>query len=127
MEILDTIWTYLQPVWAWLMEGVTAYGPTLENSEAINWMHQGIQMGVIALVMALLMQSYAAVLIFTVVGVVVHVIVDEVLPIVRDNAAFAMPDLTAMPYWQYLSFAALTYLVGITILYMIKSIIFRGD
>jgi len=125
MEFLDTIWTYLQPVWAWMMEGVTTYGPL--DGETVNWMHLGIQMGVIALVMALLMQSYAAVLIFTVVGVIVHVIVDEVLPIVREGAAFAMPDLTAMPYWQYLSFAAATYLVGITILYIIKSIIFRGD
>lgn len=125
MEFLDTIWTYVEPVWLWLYAGVETYGPL--DGQTVNWMHLGIQMGVIALVMALLMQSYAAILIFTVVGVVVHVIVDEVLPIVRDGAEFAMPALTSMGYWQYLSFAALSYLVAITVLFMIKSLIFRGD
>lgn len=126
MEFLDQVWAYLAPVWSWLMAGVEAHGPVTAQG-AVNWTHLGIQMGVIALVMALLMQAYGAVLIFTIVGVVVHVIVDEVLPMVRDGASFSVPPVTDMSYWQYLAFAGAAYLVGITVLYIVKRIFVRGD
>ena len=121
MEIVDQVWAYLEPVWIWLKEGLYAFGPIKDG--AISWMFLGIQMGVIAIVMALLMQEYGAILIFTVVSVIVHVLVDVLLPMVRDSAAFEMPPLTDMLYWQYLAFAALAYLVGLTVLYIIKAIV----
>ena len=122
--MIGEIQTYIAPVWAWFQEGLNVHGPTA--AEGINWMTLGIQMGVIALVMALLMQSYGAILIFTVVGTVVHVVVDQVLPMVREGAAFSMPPVTAMDYWQYLAFLGTAYLVGITVFAMIKAILFRG-
>lgn len=122
MEILDQIWAYIAPVWAWLLAGLDAYGPEMADG-SISWLFLGLQMGVIALVMALLMQEYGAILIFTVVGVIVHVIVDVVLPMVRDGAAFAMPPVTDMVYWQYLAFAALGYFAGITVLSIVKAIV----
>ena len=122
MEFLDTLWAYIEPIWAWLEAGLMAYGPTGENG--ISWIHLGIQMGVIALVMALLMPSYGAVLVFTIASVIVHVIVDEVLPVVQGTGEFAIPAVTEMAYWQYIAFAAGAYLIGLTVLYIIKAIIF---
>ncbi len=121
MEFVDQIWAYVQPVWAWLMAGLE--GSQHGASGSVNWIMLGVQMGVIALVMALLMPSYGAILIFTVASVIVHVVVDQVLPMVRDGASFAMPPVTDMVYWQYIAFAAAAYLVGLTVLYIIKSIL----
>lgn len=116
MEILDTVWGYLEPVWAWLRAGLDVHGPG-------NWTELGIQMGVIAVVMALMMQSFGAILIFTVVGIIIHIVVDQVLPMVRDGAAFSMD--ADMSYWQYIAFLAVAYFVGLIVLFLIKSIIFR--
>lgn len=126
MDFVNQIWTYVEPVWAWLYAGLAAYGPQTEAG-AINWTQFGIQFGVIALVMALLMQSYGAILIFTVVGVIVHVAVDLVLPMVREGASFAMPPVSDMGYWQYIAFLAVAYIVVITVLAMLKAILFRGE
>lgn len=122
MEFLDPVMPYVEPVWAWLMNGVETFGPDTADG-SVNWLFLGLQMGVIALVMALLMPSYGAILIFTVASVIVHVVVDQVLPMVRDGASFALPPVTDLVYWQYVSFAAAAYLVGLSVLYMIKSII----
>ncbi len=118
MEYIDQIWAYIEPVWSWLMAGLqySMHG----DGGSINWIFLGVQMGVIGLVMALLMQEYAAILIFTVLSAIVHVIVDIVLPMVRDGASFAIPPVTDMLYWQYIAFLGLTYLVGLTVLYIIK-------
>jgi len=121
MEYVDQVWAYLEPAWAWLMAGVATYGPLQDG--VISWLFLGVQMGVIAVVMALLMQEYGAILIFTVVGMIVHVIVDVTLPMVRDSAAFEMPPVTDVLYWQYIAFLGLVYLVGMTILYIIKAIV----
>ncbi|MCC5995523.1 MAG: hypothetical protein JJU18_04030 [Oceanicaulis sp.] len=122
MEIVDMIWGYVAPIWSWLLEGVAAYGPHTAGGE-INWMFLGLQMGVIALVMALLMQQFGAILIFTVVGTIVHVVVDIALPMVRAGAGFEMPPVTDMAYLQYVAFAAVAYLIGITVLFILKSIV----
>lgn len=124
MEFLDTLWTYIAPIWAWLEAGLLAHGPTTLETGDISFMHLGIQMGVIGLVMALLMPSYGAVLIFTIASTIVHVIVDEALPMVRDGLPFSMPPVADITYWQYIAFAAGAYLVGLTLLYIIKAIIF---
>ena len=125
MEIVDQIMTYAAPVWAWLVAGAEAHSLGAVEGD-INWVHLGVQMGVIGLIMALLMQEFGAILIFTVVGVIVHVVVDQVIPMVRDGASFVMPPVGDQLYWQYLAFAAVIYLVGITVLYILKRILFRG-
>ncbi len=122
MEFLDPIMPYIDPVWSWLMAGVEAFAPQTASGD-IAWIPLGIQMGVIALVMALLMPSYGAVLVFTIASTIVHVVVDEVMPIIRDGASFAMPPVTDISYWQYIAFAAGAYLIGLTVLYIIKAIV----
>lgn len=121
MEFLDQIWVYVEPVWAWLMAGLEASSHS--DGASINWLMLGVQMGVIAVVMALLMPSYGAILIFTVASMIVHVVVDQVLPMVQSGAEFAIPPVTDLIYWQYLAFTGLAYLVGLTVLYIIKSIV----
>ncbi|MGY6531098.1 hypothetical protein [Glycocaulis sp.] len=118
MEILDTVWGFVEPVWAWLRAGLDAH-------YAGGWTQLGIQMGVIGVVMALMMQSFGAILIFTVVAMIIHVVVDQVLPMVRDGAAFAIPPVADMSYWQYIAFLAVAYFAGLIVLFLIKSIIFR--
>ena len=122
MDFLDPVMPYVEPIWAWLMNGVETFGPAKAEG-GVNWLFLGLQMGVIGLVMALLMPSYGAILIFTVASVIVHVVVDQVLPMVRDGAAFALPPVTDMAYWQYIAFAGVAYLVGLSILYIIKAIV----
>ena len=92
-----------------------------------------IQFGVIALVLAILLRSAGAILIFTIVGVIVHVIVDVVMPMVRgggmgdfDFGAFA-GNFTDVTYLKYLGALAIAYFFGILILGGIKGMLFRGD
>lgn len=122
MEFVDMIWGYVAPVWNWLVAGLAVHGPKTAAGD-INWTFLGLQMGVIALVMALLMQQYGAILIFTTLGVIVHVVVDVVLPMVRTSAPFNLPPVTEMPYLQYAAFLALGYFVAITVLSIIKSVL----
>jgi hypothetical protein len=122
MEFVDMIWGYVAPVWNWLAAGLAVHYPPNAGGE-INWTFLGLQMGVIALVMALLMQQYGAILIFTVLGAIVHVVVDVALPMVRAGEGFALPPVTEMPYLQYIAFLALGYFVAITVLSIIKSVL----
>ena len=130
MEFLDQIMGYIQPVIDFFMPGLVAHAG---DGAVVNWMPLGIQLGVIALVLALLMREFGAILIFTVVGVIIHVIVDVVMPMVRgggagdfDIAAFGA-QFTTTPYLLYLGALAISYLIAITVLSMIKGLIFRGD
>jgi len=131
MEILNQIMGYIQPAIDFFMPGLLAHAG---DGSVVNWMPLGIQLGVIALVLALLMREFGAILIFTVVGVVIHVIVDVVMPMVRggegaagfDAAAFA-GQLTQMDYLLYLGALAVGYFLAIIVLSILKGLIFRGD
>ncbi|WP_138514412.1 hypothetical protein [Maricaulis alexandrii] len=130
MEYLDQIMGYIQPAIDFFMPGLLAYAG---DGAVVDWMPLGIQLGVIALVLALLMREFGAILIFTVVGVIIHIIVDTVMPMVRgggadgfDFAVFAQ-QFTEMNYLLYLGAVAIGYLVAITILSMLKGLVFRGD
>jgi len=82
MEFLDPIMGYFNQALAFFMPGLLAHAG---DGAAVNWMALGIQLGVIALVLALLMREIGGIIIFTVVGVIIHVIVDVVMPMVRGG------------------------------------------
>ena len=129
MEFLETVKGWLMPVWDYFTPGLVAYAG---DGAAISWMPLLIQFGVIALVLTILMRSIGAILIFTVVGVIIHVIVDVVMPMVRDGAAFTMPEFMLdgglnMTYVAYLAALAAGYFLGIIVLSIFKGMIFRGD
>ncbi len=130
MEYLDQIMGYIQPAIDFFMPGLLAHAG---DGSVVNWMPLGIQLGVIALVLALLMREFGAILIFTVVGVLIHIIVDTVMPMVRGGGAEGF-DISAfiqqfmdMNYLLYLGAIAIGYLVAISILSMLKGLVFRGD
>ncbi|MEE2566810.1 hypothetical protein [Hyphobacterium marinum] len=129
MEFLDTVKGWFAPVWDFFEPGLIAYAG---DGAAISWMPLAIQLGVIALVLTILMRSFGAILIFTVVGVIIHVIVDVVMPMVREGAAFAMPPFMAdggvnMVYLGYLAALAAGYFLAIIVLSILKGLVFRGD
>ena len=121
---------YIQPAIEFFMPGLLAYAG---DGAVVDWMPLGIQLGVIALVLALLMREFGAILIFTVVGVIIHIIVDTVMPMVRGGGADGfdftvfLQQFTQMDYLLYLGAMAIGYLVAITILSMLKGLVFRGD
>jgi len=130
MEFLDTARGWLDQAYAFFEPGLLMYAG---NGEAVNWMPFLIQFGVIALVLAILLRSAGAILIFTIVGVIIHVIVDVVMPMVRgggmgdfDFGAFA-GNFTDVTYLKYLGALAIAYFFGILILGGIKGMLFRGD
>jgi hypothetical protein len=130
MEFLDTARGWFDQAYAFFEPGLLMYAG---NGESVNWMPLAIQVGVIALVLALLLRSAGAILIFTIVGVVIHIIVDVVMPMIRgggmdgfDFGAFAS-QFTDVTYLKYLGALAIAYFIGIMILGMIKGMLFRGD
>ncbi|WP_417477065.1 hypothetical protein [Maricaulis sp.] len=130
MEFMEPVIGYFNQGLDFFMPGLLAYAG---DGAAVNWMALGIQLGVIALVLALLMREIGGIIIFTVVGVVIHVIVDVVMPMVRggggesfDINAF-ISQFTQMDYLLYLGALAIGYFVGIIILSILKGLIFRGD
>lgn len=129
-DFMNTLEGWFAPVWNWFEPGLVTYAG---NGESVAWMPFLIQLGVIALVLAILMRGAGAILIFTIVGMVIHVVVDIVMPMVRDGAPFGLPPVMAdaggvnMVYLQYLAALAVGYLIAIIIFSIIKGMIFRGD
>ncbi|WP_417493638.1 hypothetical protein [Maricaulis sp.] len=129
---------FLEPVIGIFNQGLDFFRPGLvayagDGVSTINWMPLGIQLGVIALVLALLMREIGGIIIFTVVGVIIHRIVDVVMPMVRgsggagfDMNAF-MADFVTQNHLLYLGALAVGYFVGIIVLSILKGLIFRGD
>jgi hypothetical protein len=131
MEFLDSIMVYLQPGIDWLMPGLMMHAG---DGSVVDWMTLGIQMGVIAFVLTMLMREFGAILIFTVLGVIIHVIVDIVMPMVRGGADASSFDVSAfttqlmtMPYLQYLAALAVGYILMIIVLSILKGIFFSKD
>jgi hypothetical protein len=130
MEFLDTLRGWFDQGYAFFEPGLLMYAG---NGEAVNWMPLAIQFGVIALVMAILLRSAGAILIFTIVATIIHLIVDIVMPMVRgggmDGFDFGAvtANLTDMNYWLYAGALAIGYFFGILILGGVKGMIFRGD
>ena len=129
MEFLETVKGWFAPVWDFFEPGLIAYAG---DGTVISWMPLLIQFGVIALVLTILMRSIGAILIFTVVGVIIHVIVDVVMPMVRDSAPFTMPPFMAdggvnMTYVAYLAALAAGFFLAMIVLSIFKAMIFRGD
>ncbi|MCW5723890.1 MAG: hypothetical protein KIS81_02915 [Maricaulaceae bacterium] len=116
---MNQILGYLQPVWSFFEPGIEAYGGGLGM---MFW----VQFGVIAVVLALLMRSFGAILIFSVVGVIIHAVVDVVMPMVREQAAFAMPPVQDMTYLLFLGALFVGYFLAMIVLSIVKGIVFRG-
>lgn len=132
MEFLDPIMGFINQALDFFMPGLLAHASA--DGAVVDWMPLGIQLGVIAIVLALLMREFGAILIFTVVGVIIHIIVDIVMPMVRGGEGAAGFDAGAfmamaqqMDYWLYVGFLAVAYFLAIIVLSIVKGLFFRGE
>jgi hypothetical protein len=125
MALADQAWAFVEPVWSWFMEGVGTYGPGAPNE--LSWMWLGVQIAAIALIMALMMRAWAAILAFVMIAVFTHVMADIVMPMAMEGAPFRAPPIAAMAYWQYLTFLIAAYTAAIGLLYLLKSAFSPSD
>jgi len=99
---------------------VLAYGQDGFNS--VNNKVLGL---IIAVAAAFMMTSWGRILVFSLGAVIVHIVVEALLPVVQGAGSFQLPPLMESSFWQ----GALTLLIGyfivITVFYILKSLFLR--
>ena len=130
MDFVNQILGFLDPVIAFFEPAMAVYAGDGEN---VDWMSLGIHMGIIGAVLALLMRDMGAILVFSVVGMIIHEIIGIVKPMVMGgdaggfDAAGFFGQFTDMTYLKYLGGLIVGYFVIILVLSIVKGIFFRGD
>ncbi len=81
----------------------------------------------IAIGAAYFLYNWSNVFIVAIGAVVVHVIIDVMLPVLANHAAFALPPLVDGDYWRYLLTLYVGYLIVITVFYIVKRTVLSGD
>jgi hypothetical protein len=81
----------------------------------------------IAIIAAFLMYRWGSVFVVAVGATIVHAIVDVMLPVLANGAAFKLPPLMDGDYWRYLLTLYVGYLIVITVFYVIKRMLVRGE
>ncbi len=56
-----------------------------------------------------------------------HLVLDVMLPVVANNAAFRLPNVVDGEYWRYALALYVGYLLVITIFYVIKKTMLKGS
>ena len=59
-------------------------------------------------------------------AVVVHVLVDVMLPVLANHAPFQLPPLVDGEYWRYLLALYVGYVVVISVFYIVKRVLTGG-
>lgn len=117
MEFTEQAQVYIQPVWAWFMEGLRVYGP---EAPEIDWTRLWIQIGAISFVVALLMRAYAGILVFIIFAAILHELVNALIPMITQDAPFAWPPFGEGLWWQYCAFLLAAYFVTVTLWHLLK-------
>ena len=60
-------------------------------------------------------------------AVIVHVIVDVMLPVLANQAAFQLPPLVDGDYWRYLLALYVGYILVISVFYMVKRVVLNRE
>ncbi len=74
----------------------------------------------IAIVGAYLLPQWSRVFVIAGGATIVHLILDVMLPVLANNAAFRLPPLVEADYWRYALTLYVGYLLVITVFYVIK-------
>jgi hypothetical protein len=106
----------------------------MENlwNDITNYMEAGfyrinaLQGLLIAIGAAYFLHRWSAVFAMAVGAVLVHVILDVMIPVLANNAAFQLPPLVEGDYWRYLLTLYVGYVLVITVFYAIKRIVLEG-
>lgn len=78
---------------------------------------QGLLIGIVA---AYLMPAWGRVFVFALGATVAHLVLDVMLPVLANNAAFRLPPLVDSEYWRYALALYVGYLLVITVFFVIK-------
>ncbi len=60
-------------------------------------------------------------------AVLVHVILDVMIPVLANSAEFKLPPIVEADYWRYLLTPYVGYLIVITVFYVIKRMLLQGS
>jgi hypothetical protein len=59
-------------------------------------------------------------------AVLVHVVLDVMIPVLANSAEFKLPPIVEADYWRYLLTLYVGYLIVITVFYVIKRMLLQG-
>ena len=76
----------------------------------------------IAIAAAVMTYRWSSVFIVAIGAVVVHVLVDALLPVLNNAGEFRLPPVVDGAYWNYLLALYLGYVVAITLFYIVKRV-----
>lgn len=77
----------------------------------------------IAIVAAFLLYRWSGVFLAAIGAVVIHVIVDALLPVLNNSGEFRLPPVVDGGYWNYLLALYLGYVVAISVFYVVKRVL----
>jgi hypothetical protein len=81
----------------------------------------------IAIVAAFMMVRWGSVFVVAVGAVVVHVLIDALLPVLNNSGEFRLPPVVEGEYWRYLLALYLGYLVAVSIFYVVKRVLISAQ
>jgi hypothetical protein len=76
------------------------------------------------LVVIVLMKSWGQLIILTLGSVILHVIIETIIPLAQHKP-FAMPPITTGPFWTHAGLLAVGYFLLIIIFFFLKNNVFK--
>lgn len=80
----------------------------------------------IAIVAAYLLPAWGRIFVFALGAVLVHVVLDVMIPVLGRNAPFRLPPLVDVEYWRYVLALYIGFLIIIPVFYLVKVLVLRG-
>lgn len=80
---------------------------------------------IIAAVAAFVMPSWRRLLYVAAGAVIVHVVIDTLLPVLARNAAFRLPELLEPSYWRYLGLLFVGYVCVVAVFFAVKRVVLK--
>ncbi|MBL8551231.1 MAG: hypothetical protein JNJ73_14690 [Hyphomonadaceae bacterium] len=107
---LDTLGGYFNPILQFLQNGFAEV-----NAPA------GL---IIALITVFVMQRWGQLWVITLVAAIVYALVDHFIPILQNNSALRLPNVTDVAFWQTLAARYVGLLIIIAMFFAVKSVLF---
>jgi hypothetical protein len=80
----------------------------------------------IAAISAYYLQDWRRILVIALGAVIVHAILDVMVPILGGRGALRLPPLVELEYWRHLLRLYAGYLIVISVFYVVKRVVLRG-
>ena len=108
---MDSVQPYLNDVTAYFQSGFYSVNAV-----------QGL---LIAAIAAYWLQDWRRILVIALGAVIVHAIIDVMVPILGGRGALRLPPLVELEYWRHLLRLYAGYLIVISVFYVIKRVVLR--